>query len=127
MIVVDTSVWMAAHRRPGGRDAQTLRALLDADEVLLASPVRLELLAGISRKDRARLTRALSGLPVLHPTEDTWHTIEGWIPKAADKGERFGLTDLLLAALADDVDALLWSLDGDFQRMADLKMVRLYA
>jgi predicted nucleic acid-binding protein len=126
VILVDTSVWIAAHRRPAAGEAVTLRALLDADEVLLALPVRLELLAGISRKDRRAFARALSGLPVVRPCEDTWHTIEGWVPWASDKGHRFGLTDLLVAALAHDADALLWSLDGDFERMASLGMARLY-
>ena len=126
MIVVDSSVWVAALRDPRARIAVTLDALLDADEVALAQPVRIELVAGIARADRPALKRGLSALPVVMPTEQTWQLVERWIERAADAGQRFGLPDLLIAALADELGALVWSLDADFVRMARLKLVRLY-
>ena len=126
MIVVDTSVWVAATRESTAYVAQTLRALIDADEAVLAQPVRLELLAGVARKDRMAFKRALSALPVVVPSEDTWRLIEGWIEPAADAGHRFAVTDLLIAALALDIDALVWSLDADFERLGALGLVRLY-
>jgi predicted nucleic acid-binding protein len=126
VIVVDSSVWVEALRDPRARLAVTLNGLLDADEVALAQPVRIELVAGVARADRAALKRALTALPVVVPTEQTWQRVEQWIEKAADAGQRFGLPDLLVAALADDLGALVWSLDADFVRMARLKLVRLY-
>jgi predicted nucleic acid-binding protein len=126
VIVVDTSVWVAATREPATPVAATLRKLIDADEVLLALPVRWEIMAGVSRKHRAAFRRALSALPVIVPSEDTWRVIEGWIDPAADAGHRFAVTDLLIAGLAHDVGALVWSLDADFQRMESLGLVRLY-
>ena len=72
MIVVDTSVWVAAVREPGGRIATTLRKLIDTDDAVLALPVRLELLAGVKSDDRAALKRGLSALPVVVPSEETW-------------------------------------------------------
>jgi len=127
VIVVDTSVWVAATRGPATGIAAALRRLVDADEVVLALPVRLELLAGVARKDRRTFTRALSALPVVVPSEDTWRLIEGWIEPAADTGHRFAVTDLLIAALAHNIDALVWSLDADFERMESLGLVRLYS
>jgi predicted nucleic acid-binding protein len=126
VIVVDTSVWVAAAREPAAPVAATLRKLIDADEVLLALPVRWELMAGVSRKDRVAFRRALSALPVVVPSEDTWRVVEGWIEPAADAGHRFAVTDLLIAGLAHDVGALVWSLDADFQRMESLGLVRQY-
>jgi predicted nucleic acid-binding protein len=126
VIVVDTSVWVAAQRHPAGDTAQTLLSLLDADEVALALPVRLELWAGIAKSDRRRFERAFSALPVLIPTADTWQPLGDWIARATDAGQRFAITDLLIARLADEIGGLVWSLDGDFERLARLKLVRLY-
>jgi predicted nucleic acid-binding protein len=127
VIVVDTSVWVAAQRQPAGDTARTLLSLLDADEVALALPVRLELWAGIAKSDRRRFERAFSALPVLIPTDDTWQPLGDWIARAADAGQRFAITDLLIARLADEIGGLVWSLDSDFERLARLKFVRMYA
>jgi predicted nucleic acid-binding protein len=126
VIVVDTSVWVAAQRRPSSGTAATLLTLLDADEVALALPVRLELLAGVARSDRRRFQRAFSALPVLVPTEETWQPLDDWIARAADAGQRFAITDLLIARLADEIGGLVWSLDSDFERLERLNMVALY-
>src|SRR5262245_1621744 len=126
VIVVDTSVWIDAHRHPTAPEARALGQLLDADEVLLALPVRLELTAGIARRDRAQLLRGLSALPLLRPTDDTWRLIESWVPDAANRGHRFGIADWLIAALTHETGSLVWSLDDDFATMERLKFVQRY-
>ena len=125
--MVDTSVWIEADRRPVGPLARALRSLAEADEIALALPVRLELAAGTAPRNRKAFLRGLSGLPVVVPTEDTWSLLERWIALAADKGQRFSLADLMIAALADDIGALVWSLDADFERLERLKLVRTYS
>lgn len=127
MIVVDTSVWVAALRQSATPEAKCLQRLLDADEVALPVPVRTELLSGASKKDKPRLKRALSALPVLYPTDDTWATIDRWVETAGQAGERFGVGDLLIGAVAAEIDALVWSLDADFERMQKLKLIERYA
>lgn len=127
MIVVDTSVWIEADRRPVGPIPNALRSLGESDEIALALPVRLELTAGVARRQRQAFLRRLSGLPIVVPTEDTWKLIESWIPAAADKGHRFTLADLMIAALAREIGALVWSLDEDFERMERLGLVQSYA
>ena len=127
MIVVDTSVWVTALRKNGSQSARTLRALLDADEVALPLPVRIELLSSVSAKDRAGLTRALRALPVVVPDENTWAQIEQWTLPAAAAGSRFSVTDLLIAAAAHAVGGLLWSEDDAFARMEGLGMIERYA
>lgn len=126
MIAVDSSVWIAALRDKQSAAAGRLSSLLDADEVVLPLPVRVELLAGVRRADRTRLRRALEALPVVRPTESTWAIVEQWIEPAANAGQHFGVTDLLIAALAHELGALVWSLDEDFERLATLKFAQLY-
>jgi predicted nucleic acid-binding protein len=127
VIVVDTSVWIEADRRPVGPVPNALRSLIEADELALALPVRLELSAGAARRNRKSFLHRLAGLPVVVPTEDTWALVESWIPAAADKGHTFTLADLMIAALAREIGALVWSLDGDFGHMEQLGLVQTYA
>jgi len=124
MIVVDTSVWVAARRDPDL--ARTLDSLLDADEVALALPVRLELWAGTSRKDRPAFDAAFSALAQVIPDDDTWRQMTEAITRAADAGERFAFVDMLIGVLAADTSAPVWSLDSDFERMERLGLVSRY-
>ncbi|MGH2829356.1 MAG: PIN domain-containing protein [Actinomycetota bacterium] len=123
MIVVDTSVWVAALRDGEGAEAARLTELLDDDQVLLPIIVRLEILSGSSAADHAVLSRLLSALPVLYPGDSTWARIESWVGEARATGRRFGIADLLVGALAAEWEAAVWSLDADFRAMADLGFV----
>ena len=126
MIVVDTSVWVDAFRNPQAAVASTLKKLIDLDEVCLPLPVRLELAAGFRKIDRVAFRRNAAAMPVAVPTEETWGLMERWVEQAADAGDRFTLTDLMIAALAFELTALVWSLDSDFERMASLGFVENY-
>lgn len=126
MICVDTSVWVAALRDRGSVAGRVLEELLDRDDVALPIPVRVELLSGASRAQEPHLRRALSGLPLLLPTDATWERIDGWIRDATKRGHRFGFGDLLIAAIAADHNMPLCSLDSDFQRMQRLGFIDEY-
>lgn len=124
MIVVDTSVWIAAGRKR--YIADELQQLIEADEVSLALPVRLELWAGVPKPQRKQFVRQFAAVPQLHPTEETWRQLPAWIEQATEAGERFTISDLLIASLTAEIGGLLWSLDKDFDRMAALGFVSLY-
>lgn len=126
LIAIDTSVWIEYFR--GGSPAldSDLKTLLDEDVVCIPVPVWIELLSGASRKEQAILRDVLSALPRLAPGKNTWKTIESWVSIATKKGKRFGVSDLLIAAITAESNAKLWSLDSDFQQMSNLKLVSLY-
>ena len=126
MIVVDTSVWISALRSRASREAAILSGLLDADEVALPTPVRTEIFSGASASDHRKLRRTLSALPILYPSDETWRLIDRWTETTSRAGQRFGVGDLLIAAVCVEVGGLLWSLDADFARLARLKLVSLY-
>jgi predicted nucleic acid-binding protein len=126
MICVDTSVWVAALRNRGGPEGRHLSALLDEDQVAMPAPVRVEILSGASRSGRNRLRTILSALPILFPGQRIWPMIDHWIDRAGDAGECFGFADLLIAAIAVDHDAALWSKDRDFSRMQRIGLIDLH-
>lgn len=126
MIFVDTSVWVEALRSGESAAALHLGGLLDSGEVALSAPVRVEILAGASSRDHVPLRRVLSALPLFFPTEQTWMRIDEWLERARAAGERFGFTDLLIAAIAADQHAPIWSLDSDFTRMARVGLVEIH-
>jgi predicted nucleic acid-binding protein len=127
MIVVDTSVWVAALRNGSSAEGAGLRRLLDQDLVALAAPVKFEILAGAKRGDLPKLRRVLSALPCWLPDAETWALIDSWIDVAVRGGERFGIADLLIGAIAEQQGAEVWSLDGDFRRLARLDFLRVHA
>lgn len=95
--------------------------------VAVPVPVRLEVLAGAPRREQAALAEGFSGLASLIPGHATWEAVEGWVGKAVSAGQRFGVMDLLIAAITREHGASLWSLDAEFTRMAKLGFVELYA
>ena len=104
-----------------------MRTTLDLPEDLIDEARESEGRAGVGRSDRKQVLELLAALPIGAPTDETWARVEQWTDQAADAGQRFGLSDLLIAAIADELGALVWTLDQDFERMAKLKFVRLYA
>jgi len=126
MILADTSVWIAYFRASSPRIVEQMRELLEEDQIVLAIPVKMEILCGSSKDSREKLSRVLSALPLLIPTETTWKRVEEWIESAVPRGERFGVMDLLVAALSAEIKASLWSLDSDFKRLQKLGFIKLY-
>jgi len=122
VIFVDSSVWISAFRDGQSPEARGLTRLLDSDEVALSIPVFLEMLTsrGLGRENRYHLRRVLSALPVFYPSVETWARIGKWIDRAAHRGDQFGVRDLLVASIAADRSAPVWSLAVDFQRMSRL-------
>lgn len=127
MILADTSVWIEALRNSQSIQAEALRVLMDEDQLALAVPIRIEILSGASSRDLPRLQRSLSALPIWFPDSSTWDLMETWVEQAVPRGQRFGLGDLLIGAIAAENDGRIWSLDGDFQRMSRLGFVRLFS
>jgi tRNA(fMet)-specific endonuclease VapC len=124
VIAIDTSVWVDFFR---GRQpvADQVVDVLDRDQAVLPVPVRIEILSGARKGERSRLARLLSALPLLLPSDATWRRIEGWVATGAAAGHRFGVGDLLVAAIASENDCAVWSLDADFARLARLGLISL--
>ena len=126
MICVDTSVWVAAQRGRVPEVSAELKRILDADLVVLPVVVRMELLAGVAPSQQDRLARDMLSLPLALPMLQTWQRIERWLCESAAQGVRFGLVDSIIAALAAERGAQVWSLDHAFAAMAGLGWIEVY-
>ena len=126
MIFIDTSVWIDYLRGGNAELTTAVQTLLDDDDVALAEPVRLEVLSGCSARNLSQIKRCLSALPLFYPSASTWRTIENWIEEAVSRGQRFGLGDLLIAAIASEQNGPIWSLDKDFSRLRALKFIETW-
>jgi predicted nucleic acid-binding protein len=81
---------------------------------------------GARTSRRTALARALGGLPLLYPTDESWREIDRWTERLSAAGHTFAIGDLLIGVLAAEQGALVWSLDEDFMRLEKLKFVQLY-
>lgn len=122
MICVDTNIWIETQRSPAL--LQQLRSLLRRGEVLLPVVVRVELLAGSGRPQRVE--RDLEALSPVEPGHSAWAQIEQWARAGAAAGQHFGMSDLIIAALAAERDAAVWTREEDFTRMAALGWIKLH-
>jgi predicted nucleic acid-binding protein len=52
--------------------------------------------------------------------------MDGWTDRTASAGATFGVGDLLIAAIAHEAGALVWSLDAAFTRLERLQLVERY-
>lgn len=127
LVVVDTSVWVEAFRRRGDPATRaSRRALLDEERAILPAPSRIELLGGGTPAWLETLRRALGAVPSWRPGDATWARAESWVELAVGRGERLGVVDLLIGALAAEHAAPVWSLDRDFERLEALGLVARY-
>lgn len=131
MIVVDTSVWSEALRRPAGarpsRAAALLQDLIRENEpVAMPGIVYQELLSGI--RDSAqfqRLVAVLEPFPVLLADRELHLQAAQLANQCRAKGVAASTPDALIAATAIRHSGVLLTGDLDFERIADCSSLRI--
>ncbi len=118
-VLVDTSVWIRADRRGHEAVKNRLRRLAVEGLVLMCWPIRVELLIGVKKSERwAALDEQLSAFEHVPVTDDTWHRAARLGYDLARRGQTVPLPDLVIAAAAMEQNVDLWTVDGDFKRIA---------
>lgn len=123
MVVVDTSVWVD-YLRGKLSQKKVFDSLIDADEIALPIPVRLELLSGVKKGEVTKLRMSLNALTTLYPSSSTWEKAEELALLAARKGVHPGFADLLICSLAGSYP--IWTYDNDIKQLEQFGWVRLF-
>ncbi len=123
MVVVDTSVWVDYLRGITPSISRALDELIDDDVVAILPPIRLELILGCKKSQRASLMKRIDVIHILSITEATWTLAEELCWNLRSSGITPGTVDILIAAAASEHNALLWTLDKDFEPLFKQKVI----
>ena len=126
MVLVDTSVWIVYFRAADPSIVRTLDVLIDEDAVATLPPIRLELISGCRRSERAGLIRCIDALHQLSVSDGTWTAAEDLALGTRRHGVTLGAVDLLIAAACDAHQVPLWTLDRDFDPLFGKGLVKPY-
>ena len=127
MILVDSSVWIDFFSPSPGRAGHELRRIIEeAEPFALTGVVAAEVLQGLTR-DEGRVEKYLAMWEMLEPSGfSTYREAAAIFRLARSKGISLTTIDTLIAAIAIEHDASLFSLDKDFVRVARITALRLY-
>ncbi len=121
LCLIDTSIWIEV--LPPGRAAQDLRervrTLVAAQQALTTGVVRQELLHGARNEaEYGELADALDALPMLPTDEETWRRAARLGYELRRRGLTIPSTDLLIAAVAIQANAVLIHRNRHFDTIA---------
>jgi predicted nucleic acid-binding protein len=127
LILVDSSVWIDFFRSGPGRAGDELRRMIgDAEPFALTGVVVAEVLQGLTR-EVSRIEHYLSQWELLEPRGfRTYREAAAIFRQGRAKGVSLTTIDALIAAIALEHRASVFTLDKDFSRIARLTGLPLY-
>lgn len=127
MILVDSSVWIAAWRGTHPALSQKLSLLVETQQACLNPLIQTELLQGArDEKHLKTLATLLEAVPVLELPEKIWTEAPHLFLKCRKIGLNVTTIDCLLATHTLLEKMPLWSLDGIFLKMTKSCDLKLY-
>jgi len=127
MILVDSSVWIDFFSSSPGRAGHELRRMIgDAEPFALPGVVVAEILQGLTR-DVGRIEHYLSQWEMLEPRGfRTYREAAAIFRRGRAKGVSLTTLDALIAAIALQHRASVFTCDKDFSRIARLTRLSLH-
>jgi predicted nucleic acid-binding protein len=127
LILVDSSVWVDFFSSsPGGAGSELRRMIADSEPFALAGVVVAEVLQGLTR-DAVQIERYLEQWDMLEPKGFTTYREAAAIYRAARaRGMSLTTIDTLIATIAVEHSAPVFTLDQDFSRIARITRLALY-
>ena len=128
MILVDSSVWIDFFSSAPSRAGDELRRMIsDAEPLALTGVVITEILQGLTR-DARPIEQYLSQWDLLEPSGfRTYREAAAIFRLGRAKGVSLTTIDVLIAAVALEHRARVFTLDKDFTRIARLTGLPLYS
>lgn len=128
MILVDSSVWIDFFSSsPGPAGNELRRMIADAEAFALTGVVVAEVLQGLTR-DAGRIERYLAQWEMLEPDGfSTYREAASIFRQARAKGVTVTTIDALIAAIALEHGAGVFTLDKDFSRIARITGLALHS
>jgi predicted nucleic acid-binding protein len=127
LILVDSSVWIDfLSSRPGPAGQELRRLIEEGAPVAVTGVVVTEILQGLKR-DVERIESYLSLFDLLEASGfETYRHAAALFRLARSRGLSLTTTDAIIASIAVENSASVFSLDHDFARMARLVGLRLH-
>lgn len=127
MILVDSSVWIDfLSSSPGWAGGELRRMIGDAEPFALTGVIVAEILQGLTRQ-ASRIEHFLSHWELLEPRGfGTYREAAAIIRLGRSKGVSLTTIDALIAAIAMEHQASVFTLDKDFSRIARLTGLPLH-
>ena len=127
MILVDSSVWIDFFRSSPGPGGGELRRMIEESEPFaLTGVVVAEVLQGLTR-DAGTIEQLLAQCDMLEPAGfQTYREAAAIYRTARSRGISLTTIDTLIAAIALEHGASVFTLDRDFSRIARMAAVNLY-
>ena len=128
MSLVDGSVWIDFFSSsPGRAGAELRRMIADSEPFALTGLVVTEILQGL-RRDVSRIERYLAQWEMLEPRGfPTYREAAAIFRQARTRGLTLTTIDALIAAIALENSASVFTLDKDFSRIARMTGLPLYS
>lgn len=125
MVVADTAAWIEFFNNPESDEKQVIDLLIDEDELALVGPVLTELLQGCRTPQEANTVMDhLSALPFLETSFSVWQRAGDLSSNLRRKGTTIPLMDLIIAALAMEHDARVFTIDLHFEKIPGLELYK---
>jgi len=127
LILVDSSVWIDFFNpRPTRAGKELRRMITDAEPFAITGIVVTEILQGLTR-DSSQIERYLSMWDMLEPTGfRTYREAAAIFRGAREKGISLSTIDALIAAIALEHGAGVFTVDKDFVRIARITNLPLH-
>ena len=122
LVLVDTCIWVPLFNRPQSAEKRVFDELLDADRAALVGPIIAEILRGFQLDAQANYVASLlHGVRYLQTTRDDWERTAQLGRRLAASANRLSLSDLVIAAVAERIDAEVYSSDPHCDLFSSLK------